>query len=135
MKLVELNWAPTDRQLRQFGVISLLALPFLGWLWGASLTLIAWLAAAGAALLLAGLVAPRTLKPIYLAVSLIAIPIGMVIGELVLLLIYFAVFLPIGLVFRLMKRDRLQLRIDRQATTYWQRKKQPAGPASYYHQS
>ena len=33
MKLVEINWNPTDRQLRQFGMIALVALPALGWLW------------------------------------------------------------------------------------------------------
>ena len=135
MKLVELNWTPTDRQLRQFGAISFPVLPLLGWLWGASALVIGWLAGAGAVLLLVGLAAPRLLRPVYIGLSLLAIPIGLVVGELVLLLIYFGVFLPIGLVFRIIGRDRLGLRPGPEAATHWQRKKQPTGPASYYHQS
>ena len=41
MKLIEINWQPTDRQLRQFGVICLVALPALGWLWGGGTTIVA----------------------------------------------------------------------------------------------
>ena len=135
MKLVELNWDPTDRQLRQFGTVALVALPLLGWLWGAGLSMIGWLAGIGALLLLVGLTVPRALRPLYATLALLAIPIGLVVGELVLLLIYFGVFLPIGLVFRLIGRDRLNLRSAPSAVTYWQKKKRPAGPASYYHQS
>ena len=33
MKLVEVNWSPTDRQLRQFGTAALIALPLAAWWW------------------------------------------------------------------------------------------------------
>jgi hypothetical protein len=32
MKLVEINWKPSDRQLRQFGWMALAGLPLAGWL-------------------------------------------------------------------------------------------------------
>lgn len=32
MRLVQMDWHPQDRQLRQFGIICLLALPLVGWL-------------------------------------------------------------------------------------------------------
>ena len=47
MRLIEFDWNPTDRQLRQFGVIALVVLPALGWLWGASGTVLATLASTG----------------------------------------------------------------------------------------
>ena len=135
MALVELNWTPKDRQLRQFGVICLVALPLVGWLWGGGLQIVGWLAAAGFTLAVAGLVVPKTLKPLFVLLSIVATPIGMLIGELAMLAIYFGVFLPIGLCFRLLKRDALRLKLNRDATTYWHAKKPPRGAPSYYRQS
>ena len=135
MKLIEINWNPTDRQLRQFGAISLFALPLAGWLWSGSWQTIILLFVVGCAFALVGAVAPIALKPVFLTLTIIATPIGMVFGEIMLPLIYFGVFLPMGLISYLMKRDALELKIDRQATTYWQPKKPPSGPASYYRQS
>ena len=135
MKLIEINWRPSDRQLRQFGIICLVALPAVGWLWGGGTTTILVLASIGLALALIGIAEPAILKPVFLVLTLVATPIGMVIGELAMLLIYFLVFLPFGLVFRLVQRDALQLRVDRKRKTYWQPKKQPQNVTSYYHQS
>ena len=135
MKLIEINWQPTDRQLRQFGIICLVALPAIGWFWGAGPQLITGLAIAGGVLALAGLVAPRLLKPVFLGLSILVMPIGLVIGELAMVLIYFGVFLPIGLVFRVVRRDALHLKCDRNQPSYWKPKQQPASVASYYRQS
>ena len=135
MKLVEINWHPTDRQLRQFGFICLIALPLLGWIWGASTNLIGILAVFGLAAAVAGMALPATLKPVFLVLTLVATPIGMVIGEMAMILIYFVCFLPFALAFRFLKRDALKLRPNRDATTYWEAKKQPTDLASYYRQS
>ena len=134
MKLVEINWSPTDRQLRQFGALAAVFLPGLTWLWGGSRTTIGWLLALGLAAAAVGWIRPRTLKPVFVGMTLAAIPIGVVVGELAMLAIYFAVFLPIGLVFRLMGRDNLRLKRERNATTYWLSKRQSAGVGSYYRQ-
>ena len=134
VKLLDVNWNPTNRQLMQFGLISLIALPFIGWLWG-GWEIAIWCAAVGGVLALVGLIFPRALKPVFLGLTLVALPIGMVIGELAMIIIYFAVFLPIGIFFHVSRRDRLQLRTDRSNDSYWQRKRQPTGPASYYRQS
>ena len=93
------------------------------------------LALIGLVLASAGMAVPTILKPIFLALTFVATPIGMVIGELAMLLVYFGVFLPFGLVFRAVKRDVLQLRLNRNKTTYWQAKKPPTNVASYYRQS
>ncbi len=135
MKLVEINWNPTNRQLRQFGIICLFALPLAGWLWVGSLATVRFLALAGLVLAIAGITLPKTVKPVFLALMIVARPIGAVIGELAMLLIYFGVFLPFGLVFRLGKRDALRLTLDREAETYWQSKSQPDEVAGYYRQS
>ena len=145
MALVDVSWKPTDRQLRQFGWMALVALPLAGWLlsgkpWPADATsaqraVIAGLAVVG--LLAAGLAAlqPQALRWPFVAATLIALPIGLVVGELILVVIYFVLFLPVSMVFRLLGRDSLERRIDRSAKTYWQPKAQPAGPESYFRQS
>ena len=134
MKLVAINWQPADRQLKQFGLVALGALPFLGWLWGAERQLILILALIGAGLAALAFVSPRAVKPIFLGLTLLTLPIGMVVGELFLLLLYYVVFLPTGMIFRLLGRDALQRNLDPAAPTYWQPKAQPTGPASYFHQ-
>lgn len=135
MRLIEINWTPTARQLRQFGLICAVALPLLAWLWGGGLWLIGAFLAAGGLLGCIGLWQPNRLRGIFLAMSIVATPIGLVIGELALLCIYFGVFLPIGLAFRILGRDALQRTIDRGRESYWEAKKQPRDAASYYRQS
>lgn len=135
MKFVEINWNPTDRQLRQFGVISALVLPGVAWYREGSQVLVIGLAAIGIAIAVVGWFCPRGLKPLFVGLTIVAIPIGMIVGELALLAIYFFVFLPIGLAFRFAGRNSLRLKHDRNATTYWQSKPQPVGVANYYRQS
>lgn len=135
MKLVEMNWKPSDRQLSQFGLISLAAFPVLGWMWHADGRTIAGLTTLGATLAVAGLFRPQSLKFPFLGLTLLTLPIGLVVGEVVMLVCYFTLFLPLGMIFRLMGRDALQRNFNREASTYWQPKTQPAGSASYLRQS
>lgn len=135
MSLVELNWNPSHRQLRQFGVLCLILLPILGWLWSANSTAIAILAGVGAVIAATAAVIPQLVSPLFVGLMLITIPIGLVIGELAMFLIYVLVFLPIGIAFRVMGRDRLELKLNREQASYWRTKSQPKSVASYYRQS
>src|SRR4051812_37974508 len=104
-RLVEINWRPSDRQLRQFGVISLFALPLAGWLvMGRPVAfaeapiarnVLVTLAALGAVAATLGLLRPQMLRPVFVGACLVSFPIGLVAGELTMLLIYFGVFLPV----------------------------------------
>ena len=132
MKLVEMNWHPTDRQLRQFGVIGLVMLPLLGWLWSSGVLGIGILAAVGLVLAALGLTYPQTLRPIFVGLSLVSLPIGWVVSELTLLVLFYGLFLPIGLLLRLLGRDPLDRKFDAQASSYWQPKKPPTDVGSYF---
>ena len=132
MSLVEINWSPTHRQLRQFGLLCLVALPILGWMWGATWTWIAFLFVIACIVAVLSYLQPRLVRLLFIGLILLAAPIGMVVGELAMLLIYFVIFLPISLLFRLVQHDALQLRIDREAESYWQAKAEPKDIASYY---
>ena len=132
MRLVEINWVPNDRQLRQFGILCICVFPFLGWLCGVSLNGLLGMMVLGSIVAILAFVLPQTVKPIFLGLMLISAPIGMILGELAMLLIFFGIFVPISLIFRLMRRDALGLKIDRNAETYWQPKAEPNFPSSYY---
>ena len=134
MKLVAINWDPTDRQLRQFSLACLIVFPFMTWLWRGGPSAIGFALGIGCLCVLGGWLKPQSLRPLYLMLSLIAAPIGIVVGEILLLLIYFVVMVPIGLVLRLRRRDALQLKLDRSAESYWSRRKQSKDAASYFRQ-
>lgn len=135
MKLIEFNDSPTDGQLRQFGAVCIVMLPTLGWIWGGSMQIILGLCILGGTLALSGFVWPASLKPIFLTLMAITCPIGLLAGELSMIMIYFGLFLPLSLAFRLTGRDALQLKRPKSSTSYWQEKKQPASASTYYRQS
>lgn len=132
---VDVNWKPQNRELRHFGLGLLVFLPLVGWVWGGGFTVIGVLAGIGAAACLLGFTRPQVLKPVFVVMNVVAMPFSLVIGEIVLVLIFVTMFVPLAVLFRLIGRDALQLKLDRNSTSYWQPKKQPKGPASYYRQS
>ncbi|MGB0599804.1 MAG: hypothetical protein ACPGLY_24230 [Rubripirellula sp.] len=135
MSVIQVNLCPTDRQLRQFGLACLVALPAIGWGLSLSGTKVMTLAMIGILLLIIGLIAPRMLKPVFLLLSLVASPIGMILGELSMLVIYFAIVFPIGLLLRMLHRVPLELNFDRDQESYWTSKECAKDVTNYYRQS
>jgi hypothetical protein len=145
MKMVEINWNPEDRILRQFGWLTLVALPCAGWMLmhrpnplhldARQQTILLILVGIGVAAAVVGMFRPRLLKWVFVGACLIALPIGMVVSEVMMLAIYFGVFLPVAVVFRLIGRDALERQIDRKRTTYWQPKEISGKADSYFRQS
>ena len=86
----------------------------------------------GGALVLLGVIVPRALKYVYLAWMSVAFVLGFVISHLILVLFFFLVITPIGLLARLFGKDFLSLKLDRQAASYWiPRDKKAKTPAEY----
>jgi hypothetical protein len=144
MAFASINWNPESKLLRQFGGIFAFASPLIAWLvvgrpivagwtgWAAGWVIGA--AVVGAAVGLIGLLRPGLIKPIFLGLSLLTWPIGVVIGELTLALIFFAVITPVALYFRLIGRDALNRSIEKNRSSYWEKKSQPTDPARYFRQ-
>jgi hypothetical protein len=111
----------TTRELRWFGVSlgASLGLAF-GWVLPASSHTPRphwpWLALA--ALWLVAGVAPRALAPLQRVSTRVTAFVTAAQLRLVLVLVYFCVWLPLGLVLRLLGRDALGLRWDSAATSY-----------------
>lgn len=115
MILIEINRNPSPRQLFQFGLLSLIVLPLVVWLWTGISILVVWAFVVGLCLAMVGRFAPRILRPLFVGLILITAPIGILVTEFFLLLTFFGFILPLSLLFRLLGRDTLRRRLkDRQ---------------------
>ena len=127
---------PDRRTLRQFGWLCLLVFGGLAFSrWGVegsewSSWLLASLGCAGG---LAGTVRPQLLRPIFVGWMLLAWPIGWLVSHLILVLVYYVVVTPIGLVLRFVGKDSLGLK-QGNAETYWQPRKATADLRRYFRQ-
>ncbi len=70
-----------------------------------------------------GTVVPRAVKPLYYAWMSMAVVLGFIMTRVILTIFFLLVLTPVGLVFRLLGKDLLNRKIDRQAPTYWLEKK------------
>ena len=145
-KLVEIDFNPDTRTLRQFGVIALVgfgALAALAYyerlifsfgLGEARIPLAASFAAIGVIAALFSLVAPRANRVLYVGLTLLAFPIGFVLSYVILGALFFLIIGPIAILFRIMRRDSLHRRFDPSATSYWQKARPIRDKESYFHQ-
>jgi hypothetical protein len=134
--MIKIDWNPPEKILRQFGWISLVGFGIfaaIAWFRFDSQPVATTFAAVAVLAPIIGMICPKLLKPLYVGLSLVTFPIGLVVSNLVLLLIFLLVFAPLALIFKLIGRDELGLRLDNTATTYW-RKYNPdrRTPTSYY---
>ncbi len=81
-----------------------------------------------------GLARPDYMRPIYVGWMVLAFPIGWTVSQVVLLIVFFGLFTPIGILFRVMGRDPLDRKLDRTAPTYWTPKPAPTDLRRYFKQ-
>jgi hypothetical protein len=93
------------------------------------------LAAIGVAVGLMGLARPGFIRPFFVGAMKVTHPVGRLVSFLLLTLLFYVVFTPVGLIFRLIGRDPLHLRRPRACDTYLTPKLAPAGVQSYFRQS
>ena len=136
MQKLDLN--PPRKTLRQFGFAALFGFGLIAllawWQWQASVTLVLAFLVLGVLLAVEAaldLGFSILLRPVYVLMTLIAIPIGFVVTHVLLGLIYFVLFTAFGLFFRLRGKDPLDRAWDPHAKSYWHERKRQRTPASY----
>jgi len=135
--LAKIDWNP-DRALlasfSQWGLffLGMVACPLALYRGHVTAAIVFWVLAVA----LRGLafVRPQWLKPVYVGLMLVSFPIGWVVSHVTLAVIYYLVFTPVALLFRLIGRDALERQFDRQATTYWEPYRPDQGLARYLRQ-
>ena len=144
--LFSFQFDPETNTLRTFGwialtIFSLVALlivwgkePFPFGTWEIRLKISGGLFIMGTASGIFSLFWPTGNRPLFVMLSIITYPIGLVFGYLLISVFFYLLVMPIGLVLRLMGHDILKRRIDESATTYWEKRKREREPEDYFKQ-
>ena len=132
MHFSDLDLKPTDRKLRQFAVLlAVIGAALAVWRYSGGRSVI--VPAAAAAIGVLGAAWPAVARPVYVALTVATFPIGWVVSRLLLGVVFYAVFTPVALIFRMIGRDALRLR-PTEEESYWTPKKQSASKAHYMRQ-
>lgn len=122
MAVMEINWKPSTRELRQFAGLWLACFAGLGgyiYYGDPSSSVATGLLATSVLVGVPGLVVPALMRPIYVTWMVAAFPIGWTLSHLLLATIFYMVITPLGLIIRALGHDPMNRRFDRQAATYW----------------
>jgi len=143
--LARLDWNPSARTLRQFGFIALGAFGLLALMahqeafmfragLGDARRTVTWsLLGVGVLSAFFSGVAPRANRPLFVGLSLVAYPIGFVLSHVLLAILFFGLFAPIGFLLKATGKDTLQPR-EGNAATYWRKARRKRAVADYFKQ-
>ena len=137
MRLSDIPWSPTPRTLRQFSALCLAfgnGIGFYEIFIHERTVLGLTLAAVGTVIGIGGLVRPALVRLVFVTWMIVAFPIGWLLSHILLAITFYGLFLPIGLVFRIIGRDALTLRPRRDQPTLWVAKPTPSDAGSYFRQ-
>jgi hypothetical protein len=134
MRFSDIPRNPDSRTLRQFAFIWIIFFGAIGGLqlykggtWG--WPIIALALGAG----VPGLIWPKVLKPIFVTWMILAFPIGWLVSHVILGVVFYALFTPMGLALRLKGHNSLLLKKP-DADSFWVRRHQQRDPARYLKQ-
>jgi hypothetical protein len=126
--MIEIDRNPSATNLRWFGIVLGLFLAVVGGIarWKFDAPEVArWIWIAAAALTVVYYAIPAVRRPLW---------IGWTVSHLILLITWLFVVTPIGLFLRLIGRDLLRQRIDRDRTSYWTEHDPHGDPKRYFRQ-
>ena len=141
--MIELDFQPSNKKLKEFGIAGLFGFGLIGALIAyktkafeasGSLTipLIFWVLAVLVFVL--ALTLPKLLKPLFILLMVITFPIGFIMGNIMMGLIYYGMFTPIALFFKLKGRDLLNRKRDPNASSHWISSRANRPAKDYYRQ-
>ncbi|MFH1681867.1 MAG: SxtJ family membrane protein [Candidatus Eisenbacteria bacterium] len=125
---------PDRRELRKFGFVLVIVTAAVGsiWLWRDHRTTATVFYAISGYGLLSSVLFPPAVRPVFWLLQKFGHAVGWFNTRLILVLIFYLVFTPIGLLLRLFGKDLLNRKFDSQAPTYWiDKKKEPFDPKRY----
>lgn len=132
------NWDPSVRILRQFAVAMsafLVAMATVAHAHGANWATVGVVATLCVGIGVTAWVRPEVLRVPYVLMTLATHPIGTVLSHAILLMLFFVVITPLGLLARVVRRDPLNVRWDPSARSYWRSRPHRRDPSSYLRQA
>lgn len=136
--MIRINTNPSPKDLRLFGM---LWFPLFCGVLGAVLrfrfelltaSVVVWALAVPSLLL--GLAVPTWVRPIFLGMSYLTFPIGWVVSQVVLVLVYSLVLTPFGIALRLFGHDPMRRALDEKLETYWEPRQSTTEIERYFRQ-
>jgi len=114
------NIKSTKKELREFGLTIGIILLILGGiaLWRGK-EIAPYFLGVGAALAVSGIVLPAVLKPFQKVWMGFSVVMGFFMSRLILLILFFLVLTPMSILTRILGKDILDQRIDKDAGSYW----------------
>ena len=140
--MITVDFNPDEKKLKEFGFFSLGGFLVIGLILGLKFRWIQegeWLIPGifgGIAVIsaLLALIAPKLLKPSYLLLTAISAVIGPIVATVIMGAIFLLIFFPLGLIFRLRKRDELHLKLSSDIESYWEPRPEAQPPERYFRQ-
>jgi len=132
----ELKSLKTDKKtLRNFGILFFVVLSVAGgYVYWKGSSNWSWFMGAGGLFLFLGLFFSFLLKPFYKVWMALAFLLGGIMTRVILSLAFVLAFIPMGFVLRMLGKDLLDERIDRNASTYWRKHEASSDKSRYLKQ-
>ena len=135
MQWSDISFTPSTRTLRQFAGLSLLIFGLAACFQGVirhQPILAAVFGTLAVVIGLPGLIQPSIVRPVYVGAMILAFPIGWTVNKVILACMFYGMFTPLALFFRLIGRDNPSLRHRPATETYWLPKRQATDLSSYF---
>ena len=112
------------REIKKFGMGLTVLLCFIGgWqLYKGNINVYVWFFGFAGLVLVLSFFAPIILKPLYKVTRTVGDAIGWVNTRILLGIIFYVIFTPIGILSRLLRKDLLDKRLNKDAKSYWNEK-------------
>ena len=108
------------KELRQFGIIIGIACGLLGvLLWWSGKTYYSYSFIIAAAFFFLGFTLPAALKPFHKVWMTISILMGWLMTRVILIILFYGILTPIGLIGRLCGKDFLDIKLHKNVQSYW----------------
>jgi len=124
-----------NKSIRNFGVVFFLVLSAIGvWLifkQGSSNLIFISL---GMLFLILGVLLPKALMPFYKIWMIFGIIMGWIVSRVVLMFLFYLVFTPINLILKIMGKDILDKKIEKEKDSYWNAFEEPDNTEHYKNQ-
>lgn len=124
-QVIMTNKEITTKDLKQFGVALSIILGIFGgihFLKG-HVSAYPWFFWIALTILFLGVIVPRFLRPIFIVFTKIAHAIGWFNTRVILVIVYYLVLTPIGLVLKIFGKDILDIKAKENTQTYWKERK------------
>ena len=115
----------SSNEIRKFGLVIAIALGVIGsfvYVKFVNFNVVGWLWGIGLLFLILGFILPSILRPVYRIWMFFAYFIGGVVSRIILTVLFYVVLTPTGLVLRLLGKDILNQKFDKNQKSYWVKK-------------